>query len=297
MTTLKDIGEQELIRRLLPFLHAHPMLKTGAGDDCAVVSAGDCDWVLTTDPLIENTHFLPDTEPERIGHKAAGRVLSDIAAMGARPLFLLINIAAPETETAERIEQVYAGASRLADRFGTAIIGGDVAKGPVFELHVFGIGSLPAGTALLRSGAKPGDRICVTGPLGGSFESGRHLDFLPRVPEGISLRECGAVNAMMDISDGLATDLRHILKQSKCGAELFSDQIPLNETASLENALCDGEDFELLFTTAAPEKITVRFHEIGVISDTPDLIRLHHPDGTITEPQTLAFEHFRSGPK
>lgn len=296
METLKQIGEHAAIQRLLPFLKEHPDLKVGAGDDCAVVTAPNSafDWVLTTDPLISGTHFLPDEEPERIGHKAVGRVLSDLAAMGAEPLFLLINIACPpETEMAY-LEAIYDEAAQLCSEFGTVIVGGDMAQGPELALHVFGIGRLPADTALLRSGAKPGDAIYVTGPLGGSYLSGRHLEFTPRIKEGLALRRSKAVTAMMDISDGLATDLRHICSQSGVSAELHAEQIPRNENCAVENALFDGEDFELLFTCApdaAPE-VDFPIHRIGTLTEGGEQIVIISPEGEHDTLNAKAFEHF-----
>jgi thiamine-monophosphate kinase len=296
MKTLKEIGEHAAIQRLLPFLKNHPDLKVGAGDDCAVVAGPQAgfDWVLTTDPLICGTHFLANEDPLLIGRKAVGRVLSDIAAMGAEPLFLLINIACPAKTEIAQLEAIYEGASTLGSEFGAAIIGGDMAQGPVLELHVFGVGRLPADTALLRSGARAGDAIYVTGPLGGSLRSGKHLDFIPRVKEGIALRESGAVTAMMDISDGLATDLRHICNQSHLGAELFTEKIPRNPHCSVENALGDGEDFELLFTAPvdAPPAVDFEIFRIGTLVEGEEQIIVVSPEGSRRTLNAKAFEHF-----
>ncbi len=296
-STLQQIGEHAAIQRLLPFLKNHPDLKVGAGDDCAVVSSPDAnfDWVLTTDPLIAGTHFLHNEDPKLVGNKSVGRVLSDIAAMGAEPLFLLINIACPADTEMQYLESVYEGASNCASKFGAAIIGGDMAQAPTFELHVFGIGKLPANTALLRSGAKVGDSIFVTGKLGGSFPTNHHLNFTPRIREGIALRKSGKVNSMMDISDGIATDLRHICKQSNLGAELYAEKIPCNENFTLENALFDGEDFELLFTSAADEipELDFPIYQIGKITAEPNELILISKNGQRNPLTKKAFEHFK----
>lgn len=294
MTTLGEIGEHEAIRRLLPMLGSHENLVVGAGDDCAVCRLPNSgfDQVFTTDPVIENIHFLPTDEPERIGNKAAGRVLSDIAAMGAQPQWILVNVVAPPGQGVEFLEGIYGGMAELCSRFGATVIGGDLAKGSCLELHVFGTGVLPRGTALLRSGAKPGDAVFVTGKLGCSRE-GKHLDFTPRVEEGGFLRESGLVNAMMDVSDGLATDLRHILGQSGVGAGLDAASIPKN--GSLVQALFDGEDFELLLTSAQPDALAAGWPErfgcglarIGSITDEADAMRV---DGRLLGGK--AFEHF-----
>jgi thiamine-monophosphate kinase len=302
MDLLKDIGEHEAIRRLTAMLGDHPRLVTGTGDDCAVVElpGSGLDQVFTTDPVIEGTHFLPGEAPERIGNKAAGRVLSDLAAMGAEPNWLLVNVVARPDGDIETIERIYRGMTGLCDRFGARIIGGDIAQGTALELHVFGSGMLPHGTALLRSGAGPGDAIVVTGPLGCS-RRGKHLDFVPRVAEGLFLRESGLVHSMMDISDGLATDLRHILKGSGVGCTLDAQSIPANR--SLDEALFDGEDFELLLTVdaaqldAVQEAYEKRFgsplHEIGRITDQPDAFSIHLADGSERVLSDKAFEHFK----
>jgi thiamine-monophosphate kinase len=243
MKTLQQMGEHAAIAALTANLKA-------VGDDCAVLPMNEThDMVLTSDPLIENVHFISDATPEQIAHKAVCRVLSDFAAMGAEPQYLLVNVVAPPDQNFQTLEKIYAEFSSLRKKYGAEVVGGDLAQGPVLELHVFGVGRVPKGTALLRSGAQPGDLIYVTGPLGGAQASGKQFTFEPRIEWGRALRESGAVTSMMDISDGLATDLRHILKASNVGAELESSKIPI--IGNIENALYDGEDFELLFT--APE--------------------------------------------
>jgi len=303
MNPLHEIGEHEAIRRLTASLALHPDLVVGAGDDCAVcrLSGTPYDQVFTSDPVIEEVHFKSDDEPRRIGHKALGRALSDLAAMGAEPQWVLVNVVAPSVYNVDRLEQVYEGIRALADRFGATVIGGDLAEGPVFELHVFATGTLPEGSALLRSGAVPGDAIYVTGPLGCSLE-GRHLDFIPRVAEGVFLRETEWVHAMMDISDGLATDLRHLMKRSEVGAVLKENLIPRN--GSLQQALFDGEDFELLF--CVPESRTDELEaawldrfgtglfRMGRITDQQECLSLEAADGSVSLLEKKAFEHFRN---
>ncbi len=295
------MGEHEAIRRLTSMLGTHSDLAVGAGDDCAVcqLPGSELDQVFTTDPVVEGVHFLPSEKPERIGNKAAGRVLSDIAAMGAQPQWLLVNVVAPASLEFERLEKIYAGMGALCERFGATIIGGDVAQGPCLELHVFGTGLLPSGSALLRSGAKAGDSIFVSDALGGSIE-GKHLDFVPRVEEGLFLRETGWVTAMMDVSDGLATDLRHILGRSGVGAVLEASAIP--KTGTLEQALFDGEDFELLFTAAPESEALLRrrwkerfgcdLARVGRILSEAGRLCVRHEDGRVDALEGKAFEHF-----
>lgn len=276
MKTLKIIGEHNAIAALTANLKA-------VGDDCAVLPLDDrYDLILTSDPLIENVHFTADTTPDQIGHKAVCRVLSDFAAMGAEPQYLLVNVVAPPEQDFQILEKIYVEFSNLRKKYGAEVVGGDLAQGPVLELHVFGAGRVPKGTALLRSGAQPGDHIYVTGPLGCSQKTGRQFSFEPRLGWGRALRESGAVTAMMDISDGLATDLRHILKASGVGAELDVSKIPM--VGTLEEALYDGEDFELLFTSAKEFDYPV----IGKITDRSEELLL---DGMPLHAK--AFEHFR----
>jgi len=277
MKTLQEIGEHAAIAALTANLKA-------VGDDCAVLPMSEThDMVLTSDPLIENVHFTDDATPEQIANKAVGRVLSDFAAMGAEPQYLLINVVAPPEQPFQTLEKIYAEFSNLWKKYGVEIVGGDLAQGPALELHVFGVGRVPKGTALLRSGAKLGDLIYVTGPLGGAQTSGKHLTFEPRLEWGKALRESGDVTSMMDISDGLATDLRHILKASGVGAEIDSSKVP--RVGNLEEALLDGEDFELLFTSSEKHD----FPSIGKITDRAEELLL---DGEPLDGK--AFEHFKS---
>lgn len=294
MKTLTQMGEHAAIAALTANLKA-------VGDDCAVLPLDDrYDLILTSDPLIRDVHFTSETTPEQIGHKAGCRVLSDFAAMGAEPQYLVVNVVAPPEQDFQALEKIYEKFSSLWKTYGAEVVGGDLAQGPVLELHVFGVGRVPKGTALLRSGAKPGDCIYVTDPLGGSQKSGKQFTFEPRLAWGNALRESGVVTSMMDISDGLATDLRHILKASGVGAELDSSKIPM--VGKIENALYDGEDFELLFT-APPDAVfqglessfaqatadRKKFPIIGKITDRAEELLL---DGA---PLTSkAFEHFKN---
>ncbi|AKJ64663.1 thiamine-phosphate kinase [Kiritimatiella glycovorans] len=304
--TLKDLGEREAIRRLTAHLPAAAELVTGPGDDAAVARGDESsDWVFTTDPLIEDRHFASDTPPASIGHKAAGRALSDLAAMGADPKYIFVNTVAPADVPIETLEAVCRGITDLARTHGAVLAGGDLAEGDALALHVFAVGTLPRGSAVLRSGARPGDRIAVTGPLGGSFASGRHLNFTPRVDEGRFLRESGLAHAMIDLSDGLGTDLRHIAAASGTGATLFSERVPLHAGVDLNAALFEGEDYELLFCCPAEalEEIRVGWPgesapvEIGVITEERTL-SLVDASGARAPLEDRAWEHFRpEGPR
>lgn len=311
MTTLRELGEREVIRRLARVLGEPPEGVVGIGDDTAVIPMdGDRDGLLTSDAVVEGIHFLPDTEPLRIGHKAVGRVLSDFAAMGGVPAWALVDVVAPASTEMERLESVYLGAQRLAGAHGLRIVGGDTAGGPLLELHVFGVGWVAAGKAVRRSGARPGDRIFVTGSLGGSL-AGKHLDFEPRVAEGRWLGESGFVTAMIDVSDGLITDLRHIIEESRVGAEILGETIPVSDAArslagrdsALARALHDGEDFELLFCVmpdqagafadAWRKRFKLPCTEIGRVTEERGRLTLLQCERRL-ELDADGYEHFRS---
>lgn len=291
-------SEDEWTSRLAAMLPLRPDVITGIGDDCAVVRCGDRDLVYTTDAVVEGVHFHAGTGPRRIGHKMAGRLLSDIAAMGAEPDHLLFNLVVPEDFPARAMEEIYRGAEELASSFGAVIVGGDTMKSTPLALHGFAVGHVPCGRAVLRSGARAGDVIFVTGKLGGSI-SGKHLDFTPRVREGRWLREGGWATAMMDISDGLARDLPRIIKQSGVGATLQAAAIPVN--LGLDQALNDGEDYELLFTVAAGRResflaawtsfTSLACTAIGLMEGAPGEVILIESSGNRHSLSTAGYDH------
>jgi thiamine-monophosphate kinase len=263
------MNEFELIRRLTHSLPTNPSVVVGAGDDCAVLDPGGPDRLLLfkTDAVVEGVHFSPEAPPGKVGHKALGRCLSDIAAMAGTPTAALVTIGLPRDFQAEKVEAIYAGLNGLARRYQVAIVGGETTTSPerIF-ISVALLGWVPRGKGVLRSGAEPGDAIFVTGELGGSLV-GKHLDFEPRLDEARWLAQHFSLHAMLDVSDGLAGDLRHILAASRVGAELLATSIPVSRAARLAAkaspsakpallaALTDGEDFELLFTVAGRDAV------------------------------------------
>lgn len=228
------------------------------GDDCAVVPAPrNQDLLFTTDFSIEDVHFTRAEKPEHIGRRAVARSLSDIAAMGGRPLYCLVSLALAEWTDQRWIDGFYRGVNQWLRQTKTQLAGGDISHAGQVVADVILCGAVAKGKALLRSGAKPGDSIYVSGPLGGW----RHKrEIVPRLDIGRKL--IGKATACMDISDGLALDLHRLCLASGVAAEI--DTVPLLDGATTEQALHDGEDYELLYT--APPKRRVPGIRIGTIS-------------------------------
>jgi len=228
------------------------------GDDCAVItSPSGQDLLFTTDFSIEGVHFTSESSAEEIGYRAVARSLSDIAAMGGMPLYCLVSIAIAPWTDEKWIDGFYRGIYKLLKKTKTELAGGDISHANQLVCDVMVCGSVSKGKALLRSGARPGDLIYVSGALGGW----RHKSVIvPRLDAG--RRISGRATSCMDISDGLALDLHRLCLASGVAAEL--DSIPLLEGATIEQALHDGEDYELLYT--APAKRRVPGIRIGTIT-------------------------------
>ncbi len=259
---IRDLGETELIRRLTAPIGESDDVVVGPGDDAAAIRLPGCRDLLliTTDPVIRGVHFTRDDDPRDVGRKALGRNLSDIAAMGGVPLACVASLVLDPRIDPRAVDALYEGMRATAASFDVRIVGGDVASAPdAFAVTITLVGRVEPDRVVRRSGARAGERLYVTGFLGGSL-SGRHLRFVPRVREGRFLAEEGLATAMIDVSDGLATDLGHLCAASGCSAEILDDAIPIAREAReasrsdgrppLDHALCDGEDFELLFTVA-----------------------------------------------
>ncbi len=254
MSRLRDIGEDELIRRLVRLVPRPARPEEGPGDDCAVVDAGSGNLqLLKTDALVENIHFLPDTPPRKIGWKAIARVISDFAAMGGRPDRFLVTIAIGADRSVSWVEGIYRGMGECMRVHGGLLAGGETSRvpdGSAAVISVAATGRVARRHLVLRSGGAPGDVLMVTGRLGGSL-AGRHLTFAPRVEQAAWLVANAKPSAMMDLSDGLAKDLPRLAAASGCGFVLEPDVIPRTRKCTVRQALCDGEDFELLLAVRA----------------------------------------------
>jgi thiamine-monophosphate kinase len=310
-------------------------LSLGIGDDCALLAPRRGEEVaVTTDLSIAGRHFRLDWhQPEAVGHRALARGLSDLAAMGARPVAAFLSLGLPReltTGTARRpawVRRFLDGLLALAELHNTPLAGGDLAESPVAVADIVLVGAVPRGRALLRSGAKPGDVLYVTGALGGASaglarlaelaeaEPGSpsppripkklaaqfapHLYPQPRIPQGLWLQRHGLASAALDVSDGLSTDLAHLCKESKVAAEVDAALVPLGLGANLTQAINGGEDYELLFAAPAtahmPRSIAgVKITRIGrIVKPRPG-----HPAITLLTqngPQPLearGWEHF-----
>lgn len=313
-----EAGELALIRWLkknLPVVSRR--VRIPIGDDCAVVSVSRDNLVaLTTDMILEGTHFqIPKRGADssalrRIGRKAVAVSLSDVAAMGLAPSAVVISVALPEEKGLVFAQELFRGMRKIAKQFQVDIIGGDITSWEgklAICTTVLGrdVGLKP----IRRSGARVGDAILVTGKLGGS-SLGKHLRFTPRVEEALFLNRNFKLHAMIDVSDGLALDLSHILEESGCGAVLREDAIPVSSAARrlsketgklpLEHALGDGEDFELLLALSPGDlprllrgwKFKLPLTPIG--QTTSKGLFLKQKDGTLKELKPLGWEHLRA---
>jgi thiamine-monophosphate kinase len=316
------MSEFDLIKRF--FTRNTPGANLGVGDDAALLKIGaGLELAVSTDMLISGTHFFPDVDPSKLGHKTLAVNLSDMAAMGATPRWTTLAIALPEADETW-LAQFSAGFFNLADSFGVELIGGDTTKGPL-NLCVTIMGTLPAGQALRRDGAVTGDDIWVSGTLGGASLALAHLKGeinlsaedsaacanclhqpIPRIALGLALR--GIAHSAIDISDGLMADLGHILERSKAGAKIDFAKIPLHSALSRQPratqehcALSGGDDYELCFTAAPNQhgKIAALSQElnlpltcIGNVT-TGDHCVVRGPDGGTINPKESGHDHFR----
>lgn len=304
-------------------------VRVGIGDDCAVLGVrADEEIAVTTDLSLEGRHFRLDWHPpEAIGHRTLARGLSDLAAMGARPVAAFLSLAVPpELIQARRggkswTDRFYDGLLALARTHKTPLAGGDLAEFSQVLADIVLVGAVPRGKVLLRRAARAGDAIYVTGSLGGSAAglrvlqtlSGKkpparmtaalapHLYPLPRIVQGLWLQRNNAATAAMDLSDGLSMDLARLCEESNVAAEIAESALPIAPGATLEEALHGGEDYELLFTAPPDKKLPRRISDVPVTrigrmvrrrSGKPQVTLLSASGATALEPQ--GWQHFRS---
>jgi thiamine-monophosphate kinase len=330
-STRKNSGELDLLRqiRVRAGKPSGTALRLGIGDDCAVLRPrrGE-ELAVTTDLSIAGRHFRLDWHPpQSIGHRALARGLSDLAAMGARPVAAFLSLGLPRELTIPRgrlqawVDSFLEGLLQLAAIHKTPLAGGDLSESPIPIADIVLIGAVPSGKALLRSTARPGHLLYVTGALGGAagalaklaelqprriakkFEAelSAQLYPQPRIAQGLWLVRHGVASAAIDLSDGLSTDLAHICEESHVGAEVDASLLPIHPGATVAQALNGGEDYELLFTAPAnariPRKIAgVPITRIGRIVS----VRRNRPAITLLTPQgseplsPKGWQHFTS---
>ncbi len=305
------------IRRLTASLPNRAVI-TGIGDDCAILQLPRRSQLLvTTDLCMENVHFRRKWHPaSSVGHRCLARGLSDIAAMGGTPLACFLSLGLPAKLPQAWVDGFLRGLHSLARRFNVQLAGGDISSAAEIIADIVVTGHAPSGKAILRSGARAGDRIYVTGSLGGSAailqqlmagkrvkpsRSSPHFYPQPRVQVGRWLQERGLATAMIDLSDGLSVDLAHICEESRVSAQIISSRAPIAKGSTLDLALHGGEDYELLFTARKNTKVPARIagiavSEIGTITKSTNYssaIQILGENGTVRPLPQRGWEHFR----
>lgn len=318
MSSSGEFGFIDYINAVFPV----PEGTVGIGDDCAVLPAGEGELLFSTDLLMEGVHFLrSESSPEDVGWKAAAVNLSDIAAMGGKPVATFLSIALPKDAQGEWAERFIEGYRQISSQYDVPLLGGDTTSSlRDIAVNVGILGRCQSGKRLMRSGAKVGETIYVTGPLGDSAAGlqavlkgirrsedvktliERHKRPLPRVDAGVILIQSGKVGAMMDISDGIASDMRHIMKASKVGAVIALDRLPLSSeliSVCAEQgwdrywlSTSGGEDFELLFTgpDCLENELDIKVYPVGKIVDGNELIWT--VEGSAVDYDYMGYKHF-----
>jgi len=253
---LGDLGEDRLLEQLLARPLSGKAIVMGSGDDCAVVEAQDCGelLVLKTDCVVEGVHFLRGTNAFDVGWKAMMRPLSDFAATSAVPQFALITLMAPKQTEVTWVKKLYLGLRRAAERFEISIVGGETSSTPgSIAISTSVVGFVERERWVSRRGGKAGDDLFVTGRLGGALKQ-KHLCFIPRIAESRWLTKNFSIHAMMDLSDGLGTDLPRLARASNVAFKIHVEKLPLARGVKINNAISEGEDYELLFAISQRQR-------------------------------------------
>jgi thiamine-monophosphate kinase len=254
--SLRELGEDRLLAQILPQLNPNSRVEAGPGDDCAVVKfRGAKEWLLLkTDCIVEGIHFVAGSSGRAVGWKAMMRGLSDFAAMSGVPQFALITLVIAGKSQVMWVRDLYRGLNKAACYFDVAIVGGETSNtaGPTVVV-VSVAGFVEPDRCILRSGGKANDDLFVTGKLGGSIRR-RHLNFVARIEEARWLTANFKVHAMMDLSDGLGTDLPRLARASKVGFSIDQSALPVSRGCTIEQAISDGEDYELLFAVSPRDR-------------------------------------------
>lgn len=296
---LKDIGEFGLIKRFQKKIRIDSSVIKGSGDDCAVLKLNKSSYQLfTCDMIVEGVDFLKTSDLGLVGQKALGMSISDIAACGGVPKHAVVALGLPKNMPVDQIDCLAKGLFNLARKFNINIVGGDISASSQLIIDVSMLGIVKKNKLCLRSGARAGDIIMVTGDFGGSIK-GKHLKFTPRLNEAQFLVNNYKINAMIDVSDGLVADLGHVLKHSCAGAVLYESLIPLSKQAQgTEEALCSGEEFELLFTASRDQASKIiksakyRFRVIGEIMPQAFGLRLINCKNRYAKLKLKGYRHF-----
>jgi len=296
---IRDVGEFGLIKRFQKKIKINSSVVKGSGDDCAVLKLNKSRYQLfTCDMIVEGVDFFKTADLRLVGRKALAISISDIAACGGIPKHAVVALGLPKNMQVHQIDRLAKGLFDFARKFNINIVGGDISASSKLIIDVSMLGEVEKNKLCLRQGARAGDIIMVTGEFGGSIK-GKHLKFTPRLKEAQFLMNNFKINAMIDVSDGLVADLGHILEQSSVGAVLYESLIPLSKQAQgSEEALCSGEEFELLFTASRDQASKIiksakyRFKVIGEIMPEAFGLRLINYKNRYSRLKLKGYRHF-----
>jgi len=296
---IRDIGEFGLINRFQKKIRIDSSVIEGSGDDCAVLKFNKSSYQLfTCDMIVEGVDFFKNTDLKLVGRKALAISISDIAACGGIPKHAVVTLGLSGNMQVSQIDRLAEGLFALAREFNINIVGGDISASSKLIIDVSMLGIVEKNKLCLRRGAKSGDIIMVTGEFGGSLK-GKHLKFTPRLKEAQFLVNNFKINAMIDVSDGLVVDLGHILKQSSVGAVLYESLVPLSrQVRRAQDALCSGEEFELLFCASREQASKIikstryRFKVIGEIMPESFGLRLINHKNRYSRLNLRGYRHF-----